>query len=237
LFKVVPLCELQLKDIRKEDILENGNMRKCNSYRGGGGYDQFPYIAEKRLQIKTTEQLVVQLYGCNLKCPYCYVTKEGIFGKYIEYKSKELINILNKNNLNVFHLMGGAPALYYEKWIDIIRELQDNQLFHSDFLLSEKLYKNEIIKEIAQKNCLYAVNIKGTDKENYETNTNTKYNEKKIFKNLEILIKNDINFYITFTAANNNTYESYVNLLIKNFGINILEDSFRIELIKYEALK
>ena len=87
-WKVVPLCEEQLKDVRNEDILDNGNMRKCNTYRGGGGYDQFPNILKKRLNIELEnyEQLIIQLYGCNLSCPYCYVTKNGIFNKYIEPK-------------------------------------------------------------------------------------------------------------------------------------------------------
>ena len=133
--------------------------------------------------------------------------------------------------------MGGAPALYYEKWIEIIKDLKENQIFHSDFLLSEKSHKKKKIKEIAKENCLYAQNIKGTDKENYEKNTNTKYNERKLFKNLETLVENNVNYYITFTAANNNTYEEYKEKLKKTFGEKIMEDSFKIELIKYEALK
>lgn len=39
---VVPLSEGQLKDVNPADILEEGLYRKCDTYRGGGGYDQFP---------------------------------------------------------------------------------------------------------------------------------------------------------------------------------------------------
>ena len=49
---VMYLCEKQLKDIHKEDILNNGLFRKCKTYKSGGGYDQFHIIAEKRLKIK-----------------------------------------------------------------------------------------------------------------------------------------------------------------------------------------
>lgn len=236
-WKVVPLCEEQLKDVRNEDILDNGNMRKCNTYRGGGGYDQFPNILKKRLNIELEnyEQLIIQLYGCNLSCPYCYVTKNGIFNKYIEYETNNLIKILNQNNLNIFHLMGGAPAIYIDYWNLIIDNL-DNKIFHSDLLLSESEYKIDTLNKINKLNCLYAVNIKGTDEKNYFENTLTKYNEKLIFKNFENLLKTNVNFYITFTAPNFDTIKKYKEKLITNFGKDILNDSFVINLIKYKAL-
>lgn len=240
IWKVVPLCDKQLKDIRESDIIENGIFRKCNTYRGGGGYDKFPKILKKRLKvdIENYEQFIVQLYGCNLKCPYCYVTKDGIFNKYITYSSNELIDIFRKNNLKIFHLMGGNPALYLKNWNKIIENLNIyEEYFTSDILLSEFKYKDEYIKNINFKNCLYAVNIKGTDKYNYEKNTLVKYNENLIFKNLEILVKNNLNFYLTFTNPNLNTLNEFKEKLIFNFGNSILEDFFIINLINYKALE
>jgi hypothetical protein len=43
-WKVVPLSPGQLLDVRPEDILNDGHFRRCNTYRGGGGYDQFPRL-------------------------------------------------------------------------------------------------------------------------------------------------------------------------------------------------
>ena len=78
---IVPLCKKQLLDINLNDILENGLYRLCNTYKGGGGYDKFPVIYEKRYGINPGgNQFVVQLYGCPLKCSYCYVTINGIWG-------------------------------------------------------------------------------------------------------------------------------------------------------------
>ena len=39
-----------------------------------------------------------------------------------------------KSKLDVFHLMGGAPALYIEHWIEILEKLPENIPFHSDLL-------------------------------------------------------------------------------------------------------
>ena len=80
---VVPLCEKQLRDIRQKDILEDGLYRLCDIYRGGGGYDQFINIYNKRFGTSLTDgrQFVVQLYGCPLRCPYCYVTEDGVKSK------------------------------------------------------------------------------------------------------------------------------------------------------------
>ena len=80
-WKVCPIQGRQLKDVRKEDLW--ADFRFCNTYRGGGGYDKFPEIAKKRGMTCKGDiglQFVVQLYGCTLACPYCYVTADGIWG-------------------------------------------------------------------------------------------------------------------------------------------------------------
>ena len=48
-FDVVPLCEAQLMDVNPLDILNNGLYRKCNTYKGGGGYDKFPEIYNAKI--------------------------------------------------------------------------------------------------------------------------------------------------------------------------------------------
>ena len=78
---VVPVCKAQRKDVRPEDILHGGLFRLCDTYRGGGGYDQFNAIYEKCFGKKVNPtQFVVQLKGCPLNCDYCYVTNEGVSG-------------------------------------------------------------------------------------------------------------------------------------------------------------
>ena len=47
MWKVVPICDYQKLDVRPEDLLDSGDFRKCETYRGGGGYDQFPKICKK----------------------------------------------------------------------------------------------------------------------------------------------------------------------------------------------
>ena len=125
--KVCPVQGRQLKDVREEDIF--GDFRICNTYRGGGGYDQLPDIAGRRGLIneytrgEIGTQFVVQLYGCHLRCPYCYVTKDGVYGTYVRYDIPELIEAFdaacNEKNVGTLHMMGGAPALWMEDWQNI----------------------------------------------------------------------------------------------------------------------
>ena len=110
-WKVVPLSLNQLRDVRKEDVLEDGIFRKCDTYRGGGGYDQFPIICEKRLGERRHHQFVVQLFGCNLDCPYCYVTREGVWGEPIQITTEQLVQAFQRSVQEVFHLMGGGVFL------------------------------------------------------------------------------------------------------------------------------
>ena len=142
-WKVVPIQGRQLLDVRQEDLF--GDFRLCETYRGGGGYDQFPKIYKKRTssaieESELSKQFVVQLYGCPLDCPYCYVTRDGVFGHYVEYTTEELIDAFVASGTRVFHLMGGAPGLYLEHWWRIVDQLPEYAVFHSDLLLVEKDY-------------------------------------------------------------------------------------------------
>ena len=51
-FPVVSPCSSQLRDVRPEDVLSGGLFRKCDTYRGGGGYGQLPQILEKGAEEK-----------------------------------------------------------------------------------------------------------------------------------------------------------------------------------------
>jgi uncharacterized Fe-S cluster-containing radical SAM superfamily protein len=244
-WKVVPLCEEQLLDIKPEDILPGKVFRVCDVYKSGGGYDKFPQICKKRLGIKTNpKQFIVQLYGCHLRCPYCYVTPNGVWGSYTNYTTDLLIKAFRSaeryldTKLDVFHLMGGSPALYIEKWPELIDALSSDKIFHSDLLLTEKEYSFNTIMDISRPNCLYAVNIKGVTAEDYFNNTGGYEFPLDLFEyNLDLLIKCEVNFYITFTAPDMKNYYKYCQYLKQRFGKNILNDSFIIDVIGYDAVK
>lgn len=241
MWNVMKLCDAQLRDINPADVLNNGLYRKCNTYKGGGGYDQFPAIYAKRNNIAETglnNQFVVQLRGCPLRCPYCYVTQEGVStGECVDVSTDDLIKDYNDSNCHVFHLMGGAPALYMENWAELIHGLNDS-IFHSDFLLLEKSYDISVLKEIAgYKNALYAVSIKGSTPEEFKKNTGVDLNERLLFSNLEKLYSYKIPFYITFTGMSDESIQTFKNKALTLLGNNdIFRDSFKIDLVHYKAL-
>jgi len=237
MWKVVPMCEKQLRDINKNDILHNGYFRKCNTYKSGGGYDRFPAIAEERLNMNGNNQFVVQLYGCTLDCPYCYVTRDGIWGEYKTLTTNELIDYFIESKQDVFHLMGGSPALYIENWHEIINKLPKDKIFHSDLLLVEKEYKLEWLNSIKSNNSLYAVNIKGVTLDDFYNNTNRNFNKKLFYSNFDKVVESGINFYLTFTNPDKSKIIEFAYSLIDKYGKKITEDAFIINLIDYDALK
>ena len=242
-WKVVPLCEEQLLDIKPEDVLPGGIFRTCDVYKSGGGYDKFPEICKKRLGLYTNpKQFVVQLQGCHLKCPYCYVTPNGVHGDYIEYTTEELLREFFRTGLDVFHLMGGSPALYLHQWPELIEGLAGNYVFHSDLTLTERKYGVGVVKKIRGVNCLYAVNIKGVNREDYEKNTGVNFNNpsgypKMVLHNLGLLIDNEVPFYITFTNPNMKYYYRFCAVIAELWGPEYLDDSFIIDIIDYDAVK
>lgn len=252
LFPVVPLCKSQLLDVKPEDILEGGLYRKCNTYYSGGGYDNFPIICEKRLGKRVSNQFVVQLRDCVFMCPYCYVTPEGIWSPPVHKTAEELVEAFLRSGQEIFHLMGGAPALYLDQWPDILDILPSEYVFHSDFLLAERLYTMDELEKINRENTLYAVSLKGVDQKSYIKNTmfiNTphfyrkdiltayKQVEDRIFLNLEMLKDSGVNFYITLTGSYKEKREwELIDEIRRQFGDKILEDFYRIDIIKYRAL-
>lgn len=247
-WKVVPLCIRQRRDVNPKDIVLGGLFRFCNSYKSGGGYDKFPEIYERRFGVpaeKLGTQFVVQLYGCSMNCPYCYVTRDGVCGNYVEMGSRELIeafqsNLTYSNNCSIFHLMGGAPALYLNDWEDIMCRLGHPYVFHSDFVLNESEYDKGVLERIAKyDNALFAANIKGISKEEFECNTKVPFNEELILRNLCSLWECGINFYITFTGIDLEAGKQYLieKLPWKYIKGGILNDAFSINIVDYEALK
>lgn len=247
LWPVVPLCDRQRLDVRDEDVLEGGLYRKCNTYRGGGGYDKYPAIAEARFGKRLAQQFVVQLYGCPLRCPYCYVTPDGVRGVSVPITASSLASSFKSSGQEVFHLMGGAPALYLSHWPELLDLLGHNTPFHSDFLLCEGVYTKQMIKRVCRDNCLYAINIKGVDHLSWQRNTglDLPYPDRLILYNLlQIFTFGDPkNFYFTFTNLTATIAQAYLNWLYGAFLhghhldiVPFIQDYFCIDLIRYNAI-
>ena len=241
-WKVCPIQGRQLKDVREEDIW--GDFRICDTYRGGGGYDQFPKIAKRRgLTCKGDMglQFVVQLYGCPLNCSYCYVTADGIRGEWETWTSLHLLGAYGRAFIarqpGVFHLMGGAPALYLNHWPELLDKFDsDEVIFHSDLMLVEGSYNLDALRRSNKGNALYAVNIKGTPK-TFKQNTGRELNEELFWSNLDKVVESGINFYITITKPDFDTPAFMESIESRYPNRNVLEDSFYINLVNYEALK
>lgn len=179
---VVPVCDLQKRDVKPDDLLADGLYRKCNPITAGGGYDYFAKT------INCAEQFVVQLYGCPLSCAYCYVTKDGIWGQPTMVSTKALLKAYSDSGCGVFHLMGGAPAIYLEYWRELYLELGEE--FHSDFLLVEGDYN---IGTLSAVRGTHAVSLKNP----LEVGN---YNLELALKNRWALEASGINHYYTITG-------------------------------------
>lgn len=240
MWKVMSLCDAQLTDVNPADILNGGLYRRCNTYKGGGGYDKFPEIYDKRFG-KTeglNDQFVVQLRGCPLSCPYCYVTKDGVWtGKCTDVSTEDMVQAFVDSGCNVFHLMGGAPALYIDDWKDIITRIGD-KVFHSDLMLVEGYYKESTIRELAKlPRTLYAVSIKGADAAEFYKNTATKFNETMFFKNLDLIVECGLPCYLTFTGMSAESVDAFkARIALRYNDDSFLKDSFAINLVHYNAL-
>ena len=244
MFPVVPISPGQLLDVRPEDLLDGGLFRTCDTYRGGGGYDQFPRLAAAHgLGEGHRKQFVVQLYGCTLDCPYCYVTREGVWGTMTSLNSSMLVKAFNETDATVFHLMGGAPALYMPRWPELLARLEmegrAEWVFHSDLILNEgRPYNLALLKAITNPRALYAVDIKGWSPDEYARNTRRPGDPFLMMENLRRLEAQGVPFYITFTGVSQvhqiRFWETYAKEFPETVSLRVAE-SFSIEILEYDA--
>jgi uncharacterized Fe-S cluster-containing radical SAM superfamily protein len=233
---VVPVSEFQQLDIHSEDLLFGNNFRRCNTIRAKKGQDKINEITLKRFGKEYYNQFIVQLFGCPLKCWYCYVTPDGIKSKPNWYTTEELVDLFLKSGCDTFHLMGGAPALYYENWIEIAKLIPKDKLFHSDFLLIEKHYHTMYLKELSEvENAIYSLSIKGTSSKDFKKNTGHELNETRFYENLSNIINSKLNYYVTFTNPNEKELPQMLEFLSK-FGVD-LDQWFSILPVHYKAIE
>lgn len=245
MFTVCKLCEKQLKDVNPNDILNDGLYRRCNTYKGGGGYDKFPEIYKRRnSDLKDldglNDQFVVQLYGCPLNCPYCYVTRDGVFGETVSISVERLVQDFIDSGCKVFHLMGGAPDMYIDKWSELIEALPEGTIFHSNLLCQGSMYKASTLRDLAKfPRALYAVSVKGGTSFEFYKNTRTRFDENAFWSNLANLVFFEIPFYITYTGMSKESINLFEWKVVSHFPSScegILLDSFPIDLVHYNAL-
>ncbi len=244
-WKVVPLSEGQLKDVREEDILEGGLFRMCETYRGGGGYDMFLAISAKRTGYEHHRQFIVQLFGCNLDCPYCYVTREGVWGPWTAVPTSELVESFMRAQVHagatVFHLMGGAPALQLDHWPELIQALWQKApypwIFHSDLMLTERDYDPRVLQQLMTPRALFAVDVKGLTDEEHLKNTRKPWLQERFWFNLNKLEALRVPFYFTFTnIADRRPLWDWYDKYWPGLKHRRQGESFTIELIQYDAL-
>ena len=243
---VVPICARQRRDCRVEDLVAGADgtpalYRTCDVYRGGGGYDQFPVIAKHRLGVDVgRRQFVVQLRGCPLRCQYCYVTPDGVWGEPVHVCTADLLAAFRASGCRTLHLMGGAPALYLDAWPAVAEQLRNGEVLHSDFLLLEGEYNETVLRRLAALgNSLHAVSVKAANADEFVRATGVRLTTdmvKLMTSNLDKLVASGLPFYFTFTGMTAEAREAVSAAIAKRYGADVLADSFAINLVKYRAL-
>ena len=241
------LCDKQLRDVDADDVLCDGLYRKCHSYKGGGGFDEFNEIMKRRFpdfDYSAESQFVVQLRGCPLNCPYCYVTKEGIVGHHFKpVDTEKLVDDFNKSGLPVLYLTGGAPAIYMNHWAEVMERI-DGKIFHSDIMLVEREYKDNFLKIMKRLgNHIFTVSIKGSTEEEFLANTGVKLDSDLFWRNMDAIVDNDLNFYFSFTNMSVQSVNNFANQVVKRYENkldnpkSLFDDSVCIDLLQYNSLE
>jgi len=153
--------------------------------------------------------------------------------------TSELVQAFEASKCGVFHLMGGAPALYMHQWEGLLEQL-NGAVFHSDLLLLERVYggiQGEIRRLANYPHTLYAVSIKGATRKEYLDNTNTKMDMHYLWYNLDVLVESGLNFYFTFTGMSPLSIEQFKDYVMARYkDPTLLDDAFAIDLVHYKAL-
>jgi pyruvate-formate lyase-activating enzyme len=240
---VVPLSPGQLLDVRDEDVLCGGLYRLCHTYRGGGGYDRFPDLCEELTGVRRELQFVVQLQACPLDCPYCYVTRAGVWGEPVMVPQGQLVADYARSGASVLHLMGGAPALYMARWPALLTDLLflgGSAFFHSDLMLVEGLYDRDVLAAVARarSHCLLAVNVKGFTDEEWLANTRRPARWGQFWENWRRVEAAGVPAYVTFTACDRAHEDDFWSRAASE-GLDVGKwrpDAYHIDLIEYDAL-
>lgn len=214
MWPVVPICDAQARHIDRREIVTGGLYRVCETD------DMFSYIAKRRLGpvYNLEKTFVVQLAGCPLDCWYCSVTMNGVYGSARMLTTEQLVTDFLISGCGVFHLMGGAPAMYLKLWKELAATLPHDVLFHSDFLCVEDEYKSEYLACLPG---LHAVNIKNPADV-------SSYDQARLIRNLRRLSAADVNFYLTFTNYTGPEYARMLDIVAQVVKPKYMDNSHRV---------
>lgn len=83
---------------------------------------------------------------------------------------------------------------------------------------------------------MYAASIKGSNHREFKKNTGVILNKNLLCMNFDTIVDCSLPFYLTFTGMSEDSIQAFRNAVISRYGKQVLNDSFAIELIEYEAL-
>jgi len=126
---------------------------------------------------------VVQVAGCPLDCPYCYVdnlepdidvSAVTLVALFKAFRDQAAVDF--KVPLNVFHLMGGAPAVYCKFWPELREELdhqgcEDVVLFSNTILVERHAHQVCPWEYMKLPRLIVEGCLKGTNPNNFWRNT------------------------------------------------------------------
>lgn len=185
LIRLATIGPIQMEDVLRSGLeIHNDFARTCTVAKGDPPAspigDTTPWILEKRYGHSWkhwNRQFVVQVAGCPLECPYCYIdnlsagmaiTIEEMISWYREFRYRV-------HELNIFHFMGGCPGAHAHYW-PIIRQELDEAGFEDSVLVTDAILVEEWAYGIKPwihipNRTLVLVCIKGTSFSNFEANT------------------------------------------------------------------
>ena len=173
---------LQMVDVLKAGRFQNGFARVCKVIESPNWHgDKSPLHLNKLFGHPWRyydTHMVVQVAGCSLRCPFCYVdnlkkdylcSEHDIVEWFLMFKEKY-------PEINVLHICGGLPARYPSFW-GVLRDALDERGLQETIILSDTVFlenwfydehpwEHMDINNFALVGCL-----KGTTKENFIENT------------------------------------------------------------------
>lgn len=238
--------ELQRKDIEDSSgiVLYDDYARICTVVKPNGGIgDRSPYRMAEMFGGEWQDynnQYVIQVAGCPLDCPYCYVdnleedtywTAVSVVENFLAFRWQ--FRAEYHESLKVLHFMGGAPGIYCAFWPELRAEMDlcglENVILFTNVILVEWRLRGVLpwhfmtLHNFVVEGCL-----KGTSRKNFIRNTRCDLFEDAVSELREYVPYE--NFYLTLINYDKDGL-SRVYRLIDDQRVDFLE------VVEYEATK
>ena len=194
----IPLARIgpiQKVDIERSSgvVLFDDFARICTVVKKRRSYDFRGDFAPYRMAVmfggswkSYNHHFIVQVAGCRLRCPYCYVDNlktdcnfnaDDLVEKFISFKAMARQKL--RVDVNVFHFMGGMPGKYPEFWLELRESLDKHGLkkvilFSDVVLLEDHFFKNSpwnYLYNLQLHHFVLTGCLKGTNPKNFKENT------------------------------------------------------------------